>query len=151
VSANKADVLVVLGAALGPDGDLGPALAERVHAGVAAWEKGYAPRLMMTGACEAEIMRQRAVRLGVPPEQILVEPSARTTRENALRCAELMRAQGLSSALVVTQGYHRPRAVAAFRRAGVEATGYRFTGMWRARWQLRELGARLVYKLRGWT
>ena len=35
-----ADVIVVLGAALGPEGDLGAVLAERVLAGVDAWRRG---------------------------------------------------------------------------------------------------------------
>jgi uncharacterized SAM-binding protein YcdF (DUF218 family) len=148
---NDFDVIVVLGAALGPDGDLGPALAERVLAGVEAWRQARAPLLMMTGIHEAELMKRRAVKLGVPAERVLVEPTARTTRENALRCAALMRAHGLASALVVTQAYHRPRAVAAFRCAGVAAKAHRFVG--RTRWQLRarEIVARAVYRARGWT
>ncbi len=144
------DVVVVLGAALGPEGDLGPALAERVLAGVEAWRDGRAPLLMMTGALEAEKMKRRAVKLGVPAAQILVEPTARTTRENALRCAALLRQHGLGRALVVTQAYHRPRAVAAFRRAGVAADAHRFAGSWRWKWQARELVARAVYRARGW-
>jgi uncharacterized SAM-binding protein YcdF (DUF218 family) len=144
------DVIVVLGAALGPDGDLGPALAERVLAGVEAWRNGMAPALMMTGRFEAELMKRRAVKLGVPAERIYVEPTALTTRENAVRCAELMRAHGLQRALIVTQDYHRPRAVAAFRRIGVEADGYRFAGSTRWKLRAREVVARLAYRARGW-
>ena len=58
------DVIVVLGAALGPEGDLGPALAERVLAGVEAWRAGQAPMLLMTGSYEAEKMKRRAVEAG---------------------------------------------------------------------------------------
>jgi uncharacterized SAM-binding protein YcdF (DUF218 family) len=144
------DVIVVLGAALGPDGELGPALAERVEAGVAAWRRGEAPLLLMTGAREADKMRARAIASGVPAERILVEPSALTTRENALRCAEIMRAHGLARALVVTQAYHRPRAVAAFRRCGVDAAPLRFAGHQRAKQVAREVIALAVYQLRGW-
>jgi len=150
VSAPARDVIVVLGAALGPEGDLGPALAERVLVGVEAWRAGRAPLLMMSGIREAEKMKRRAVKLGVPPERILVESEARTTRENALRCAELMRAHGLVRALVVTQAYHRPRAVAAFRRVGVAAEALAFVGPTQLRWHARELVARLVYRVRGW-
>jgi uncharacterized SAM-binding protein YcdF (DUF218 family) len=144
------DVIVVLGAALASDGDLGPALAERVRAGVAAWREGRAPRLMMTGVHEAHKMKARAVALGVPAEAILVEDTARTTRENAMRCAELMRAHGLGYALVVTQGYHRPRALATFRRVGVRARAYRFAGRNNPRQAAREVVALAVYWARGW-
>jgi len=98
-----ADVIVVLGAALGPEGDLGAVLAERVLAGVDAWRAGAAPMMMMTGKYEAELMKRRAVKLGVPAEQVLVETAALTTRENATGCAAIMRAHGLRRAIVVTQ------------------------------------------------
>jgi uncharacterized SAM-binding protein YcdF (DUF218 family) len=144
------DVIVVLGAALTADGELGTALAERVCAGVAAWRAGRAPQLMMTGVHEAEKMKARAVALGVPAAAILVEPTARTTRENALRCAELMGRHQLVRALVVTQAYHRLRAVAAFRRVGVTAEGYRFDGRFTTKQAMRELVALAVYRARGW-
>jgi uncharacterized SAM-binding protein YcdF (DUF218 family) len=151
VSAERFDVIVVLGAALGPEGDLGPALAERVLAGVEAWRAGCAPLLLMTGKYEAERMKQRAVKLGVPAERVLVEIEALTTRENATGCAAILRERGLARALVVTQSFHRARAVAAFRRVGVVAEAYPFVDAM-TRWQmrLREVAARAVYRARGW-
>jgi uncharacterized SAM-binding protein YcdF (DUF218 family) len=144
------DVIVVLGAALTADGDLGAALAERVRAGVEAWQRGRAPWLMMTGVHEAHKMKARAMALGVPGEAILVEPTARSTRENALACVALMRQHGLARALVVTQRYHRARAVASFRRAGVAADALGFRGRWGLKQAARELVALIGYKARGW-
>jgi uncharacterized SAM-binding protein YcdF (DUF218 family) len=151
VNAAGCDVVVVLGAALGPEGDLGPVLAERVLAGVEAWRAGRAPMMMMTGRYEAELMKRRAIKLGVPAERVLVETGALTTRQNATGCAAIMRAHGLSRALVVTQAFHRARAVAAFRRAGVAAEALSFVHA-PTRWRLsaRELAARVVYRARGW-
>ena len=147
----RADVIVVLGAALGPEGDLGAVLAERVLAGVEAWRAGAAPMLLMTGRYEAELMKRRAVKLGVPAELVLVETAALTTRENATGCAAIMRAHGLGSALVVTQAFHRARAVAAFRRVGVEARAWPFVhAPTRGGMSVRELVARAVYRARGW-
>jgi uncharacterized SAM-binding protein YcdF (DUF218 family) len=147
-----ADVLVVLGAALAADGSLGPALAERVEAGVEAWKRGVAPRLLMTGALEASAMKQRAVELGVPEEAIWIEHTALTTRENALFSGEILRQKGVRRALIVTQPYHRARGAAAFRRLGIEAEALDFRSFRQPlKQQLRELAARLVYRLRGWT
>ena len=147
----RADALVVLGAALGPDGRLGPALEERVAAGVAAWKAGAAPWLLMTGAIEASAMRRRAVELGVPESAILVEHTALTTRDNALFSGAMLRERGLTRALVVTQRYHRRRSVAAFRRVGVDAEALPFAARRTpTRAVLRELVALAVYKLRGW-
>ena len=148
---SQPDVIVVLGAALTPDGDLGPALAERVRAGVDAFKRGAAPWMMMSGVYEAVKMKARAVALGVPAERVIVESTATTTHENAVRCAELMRERQLRHALVVTQRYHRPRSIAAFRRAGVEATAFEFRGQKAKPKRLaRELIALAIYKLRGW-
>ena len=144
------DVIVVLGAALTPDGELGPALAERVHFGVAAWRDGEAAKLIMTGIHEAQKMKARAMSLGVPGEAILVEHQARTTRENAVHSAALMRRHGLTSALLVTQGYHRRRAVATFRHAGVVAQAMLFPSRSHLEQIAREIVALAFYKSRGW-
>ena len=82
-------------------------------------------------------MKRRAVKLGVPAERVLVETAALTTRENATGCAAIMRAHGLARALVVTQPFHRARAVAAFRRAGVDGRGARVRRDAPSRWQTR--------------
>jgi len=146
-----ADVIVVLGAALGPEGDLGAVLAERVLAGVDAWRAGAAPMMMMTGKYEAELMKRRAVKLGVPAERVLVETAALTTRENATGCVAIMRAHGMASAIVVTQSFHRARAVAAFGRAGVAAEAWIFPHMpTRTGMYVREVVARMAYRARGW-
>ena len=116
-------------------------LAERVLAGVDAWRAGAAPMLLMTGRYEAELMKRRAVKLGVPAERVLVETAALTTRENATGCAAIMRAHGMARALVVTQSFHRARAVAAFRRAGVEAEAWRFRTADAAGMRVREVVA----------
>jgi len=147
-----ADVIVVLGAALGPEGDLGPLLAERVLAGVEAWRAGRAPMLLMTGKCEAELMKRRALKLGVPAERVLVETAALTTRENATGCAAILRANEMRRALVVTQPFHRARSVAAFRQVGIEAEALEYPSMPVAlKTRLRERVARAVYRARGWS
>jgi uncharacterized SAM-binding protein YcdF (DUF218 family) len=150
--AERADVLVVLGASLSPDRRrLGPALEERVVEGAAAFQRGLAPVMIVTGRLEASLMRARAIELGVPAQAILVEHTALTTRENALFSSRLMSQHGLARALVVTQPYHRLRAVAAFRRVGVDAVAIGFVSdRGRPRQVLREYGALAVYGLRGW-
>src|SRR4051812_22139696 len=91
----RADVLIVLGAALAPDGRLGAALEERVLVGVEAFHRGIALRLLVTGKFEATAMYRRARELGVPDAAILLEHTALTTRENALFSAEILRLHGL--------------------------------------------------------
>ncbi len=150
-SGAPCDVIVVLGAALAPGGQLGPALAERVEAGAAAFHRGLAAKMIVTGALEATAMRTRAVALGVPFEAILLEHTALTTRQNALFSSTLMRAHGFRRALIATQPYHMRRAIASFRSVGVEAEPLLFPSERTSLRQVaREYGALVLYGLRGW-
>ena len=96
-------------------------------------------------------MCARLVELGIPRAAILVEGAARSTRENALFCARLMRGQGWRAALVVTQRFHLRRSVRAFRRAGVTAEGLAASAAGVRPSQLaREVIALAAYAVRGW-
>jgi len=148
----RADVLIVLGAALAPDGSPGPALAFRLETAAAAHQRGDAPFILLTGAGETGAMLDRLRALGIPPAALLVEPTARDTRQNALAAAAMLRARGLRRALIVTQPFHMRRALACFRRVGVEcqplASESPAISMSLA---LRERVASLLYRLRGWS
>lgn len=123
------DAVVVLGTRVLADGRPCPALARRVDHAVRLFQDGRADHLVMSGGLgdhpptEAEVMRDHAVRAGVPPECILLEPDSDSTFENTLRSAAIVRARGWSRLLVVSQGYHLPRALFLFRRLGFEAAG----------------------------
>ncbi|HTM21030.1 MAG TPA: YdcF family protein [Kofleriaceae bacterium] len=150
-----ADAAVVLGAPVraGADGGLGPVLEERIAVGVDLVRRGLAPRLVLTGAGEAEAMAARAVALGVPAEAILVEPRARTTEENAARVAELL-PEG-AAVWLVTQPFHMRRAMLWFARAGLRPLAWHILGSIQhreparfLRWIAREYGALLRDRLR---
>ena len=92
---------------------------------------------------------------GVPEAAILQEDAATSTLENARLTARIMARHGLRQALVVTDGYHRARAWASFRAAGVAVRTVSASATApRARWGvtlrmgLREALALPVYALR---
>ena len=106
-----ADVIVAL------SGDTGA----RTETAVDLWRRGYAPTIIFAGASEdpnsvasGELMKREALALGVPESAILVEPSSNTTVENARLVASLMKASGLSTAILVTSPYHQRRASNVF-------------------------------------
>jgi len=105
----------------------------RYRDGVTLFRNGWAPRLIFSGAAwdgsssNAEIMREMALRDGVPPGAILVETEGEDTYGNAVGSRDLMVKQGLHSAILVTSPYHLQRAVLTFR--GVfEGTDIRIVG-----------------------
>jgi uncharacterized SAM-binding protein YcdF (DUF218 family) len=144
------DVIVVLGAALLPDGRLGYALAGRVDGAIRAYHAGRATRLLMTGRYEARAMRDHAVGRGVPERAILLEETALTTRQNALASALILERERLARVLLVTQPYHMRRSLAAFRRVGVEAAPLDIPEIAPVGQRLREVVATLAYAWRGW-
>jgi len=126
-----ADAIVVLGAPLTRDARLSPVLDERVQAGLALWRAGAAPRICVTGGAsrggvEAVAMAEALRGHGVPDHALIVEPTARTTAENAARVAELL---GPGRAVwLVTQPFHLRRARWLFRRVGLAPRCWRIDG-----------------------
>jgi uncharacterized SAM-binding protein YcdF (DUF218 family) len=75
------------------------------------------------GAAVASAMRDFLVSSGVPDEAIVVETESSSTRENALRTAELLRGETGRSVLL-TSDFHMYRAYRCFRRAGLDVVAW---------------------------
>lgn len=86
-----------------------------------------------SGADEAMAMRAYLVRLGVPPDVIVVDRAGNDTWSTALNASELMRNHGWSSAVVVTQYFHLPRTMLALRRFGVRNVSGAYPSFWEVR------------------
>ncbi len=153
-----ADVIVVLGAALTEAGDATPTIRRRVAHGVALWNEGIAPRLLMAGGPtrhttpESHVMRDLAVAAGVAADAVHVEDRSTRTLENAANTRDIMAERGWRHAVVVTDPTHLPRALNTFGRLGMAAEGAAAPGMLRdggpfyvAAVALREAVAMLVY------
>lgn len=134
------DAVIVLGTRVEADGRASAPLARRVGRGVALVKAGVAPHLLLTGGhspgdwpgvpSEAEVMAALAREAGIPAGAILLEPEARSTWENAIFSRRLMAAQGLASALLVTDWLHLWRARLCFRRCGLRVTGCAAQARW---------------------
>lgn len=104
----------------------------RTATAVELWKQGVAPVIVFAGSSvdpssppSAELMKREAVRMGVPADRVLIEPSSATTQENATRVTDLFRAHGITSAILVTSPYHQRRAAMLFDRQ-VAGTGITF-------------------------
>ena len=68
----------------------------------------------------AVIMRQLLERDEVPGNMIWIEERSRSTHENALFGAQVLRAHGVDTAILVVDASSMPRAAACFRKAGIK-------------------------------
>jgi uncharacterized SAM-binding protein YcdF (DUF218 family) len=115
-SLTRFDAIIVLGNPADNDGNPTPTQLARVTEAVHEYERGVAPRLILTGGAvrnrfvEARVMARAAQAQGIPESAIFVEPQARDTIENACYAARIMKAHGWRSAEVVSSASHLPRA-----------------------------------------
>jgi uncharacterized SAM-binding protein YcdF (DUF218 family) len=109
------------------------AAAERMTLAVALARSHPGLRVVFTGGdgtllrqpeSEARQARQFFEELGLPPERLRVESESRTTYENAVYTARLPGVDPARPWLLVTSGWHMPRSLAAFRRAGWNVVPY---------------------------
>lgn len=81
---------------------------------------GGAPRPKEQLKPESEMIRGVLVQAGVPPDTILEDSASRTTREQALDIAPLLRARGIRQFVLVTSPVHMRRSLAVFRLEGLD-------------------------------
>ena len=128
-TAASSDAAIVLGAAVFHNGAWNPCLVARVQRGVALLKAGVVKRLILSGGVdiedgvsEAAVMRQIALRSGANAAALLLEPRATSTLENLEFSRDLMRREGLKSAVIVSDPYHLPRASLIARKLNLEFT-----------------------------
>ena len=133
------DGIVVLGGAIDPEfvtargsPDLNEA-AERVTVVAELARKypsarilysGGTGRLIFRGGTEAEFAAALIETFGVPRSRLTLEDQSRNTAENAVFSLRLAAPKLGERWLLVTSGYHMPRSIGAFRKAGFEVEAY---------------------------
>jgi len=119
-------VAIVFGAGLWRDGTPTPVLRDRVETAANLYFDGKVEKLLMSGDNrfvdynEPEAMRQHALSLGVPDKNIVLDYAGRRTYDTCYRARDIFR---VDSAILVTQGFHLPRALFLCNMLGVEGIG----------------------------
>jgi uncharacterized SAM-binding protein YcdF (DUF218 family) len=107
--------------------------AERLTAAVALARAHPEARLIFSGGSnsiwpdqepEALYVERLLLDLGVPPAQLTIESSSRTTQENAANLTRLLGPQASGDWVLVTSAWHMPRAVGCFRHLGWQVIPY---------------------------
>jgi uncharacterized SAM-binding protein YcdF (DUF218 family) len=120
------DAIIVLGSPADSEGNPSPSQLARVTEAVREYERGVAPRLILSGGparnqfVEAQVMARTAQAQGVPDSAILIEPVARDTIQNACYSVRIMKEHGWHSAEVVSAAGHLARAGLIFSRMPIE-------------------------------
>ncbi len=82
---------------------------------------------------EAQTAERFFSAFGISSDRLIKENTSRTTYENSLNTAELLKAQGLENCLLITSAFHIPRSVGLFAKAGIAVTpwpvDYRTSGV----------------------
>src|SRR6266498_5900916 len=145
--ASARQVAIVFGAEVKKDGTPSTVLRDRVETAVALYKSGKVEKLLMSGDNrfvnynEPESMRQYALTLGMPDSDIVLDYAGRRTYDTCYRAKGIF---GVKSAILVTQGFHLPRALFLCKAfgidvVGVEAENYHYLKRLRFFWNAREL------------
>jgi uncharacterized SAM-binding protein YcdF (DUF218 family) len=125
-TATRFDAIIVLGTPADDDGNPMPAMLASVSEGVREYDRGVAPRLILTGGLdgraypEAVVMARVAQAQGVPASAIFIEPDSNDTIQNACYTGRIMKSHGWHSAEVISIPTHIARASIIFSRQPIE-------------------------------
>ena len=120
------DCIVVLGCKVQPDGSLSHMLEDRLKRGIALYDLGVAPKLLMSGDHgradydEVAAMKRTAVEAGIPSEDVFMDHAGFCTYDSMWRAENVY---DIDSAIVVTQKYHLTRALYNAEGVGMDACG----------------------------
>ena len=129
-----ADAIVVLGGATAAQLEPRPWVevseaGDRILYGARLYNQKRAPKLLLSGGrvswrggsggSEAEDMKQIAMAMDVPAEDILLEGNSLNTRQNAVNTQAILQSESINSVLLVTSAIHMPRSVAIFKKLGI--------------------------------
>ena len=121
-----ADTIIVLGA--GTDGkEPNPVFRERLNHAVTLYEGGYSRHIILTGGLsegntltDSQIAANYLTELGVPADAIHLETKSTITQENLSGARDIMYAEGMTTALVVSDPLHMKRAMLMARDCGIQ-------------------------------
>ncbi len=126
LSFEDADCILVLGCSVKNNKTPSDMLEDRLLTGIALYENGAAPKLLMSGDHgqedynEVSVMKEFAEEKGVESQDIFMDHAGFSTYESIYRAKEIF---GADKMIVVTQEYHLYRALFICEYLGVDAVG----------------------------
>jgi uncharacterized SAM-binding protein YcdF (DUF218 family) len=153
--ARRADAIVVLGAAQ-YDCEPSPVLEQRLDHAKELYDDGVAPRIVVTGGkqagdrcTEAQASAEYLMARGVPDRDLLREVKGRNSWESLAASTTILRDDGYTSAVLVTDGYHALRVEAIADELGLDAVVSPASGRASVRELIKETGVVAVGRVVG--
>jgi uncharacterized SAM-binding protein YcdF (DUF218 family) len=154
---SAADCAIVLGAAAYHKKP-SPVFKARIDHAIKLYREGRVGRILLTGGygknaefAESEVAYAYCVAEGVPEEDILLEKKSQTTEQNLIEAKPLMEAQGMKTALLVSDPWHLKRGLAIAKKHGVSAKpSATRTSMYRSELSQWKFLLREMYYLHVW-
>lgn len=119
-------IAIVFGARVWEGGVPSNTLHDRVLAAVESYQAGKVKKLLMSGDRtgpeydEPAAMKKLAMDLGVPEENIVLDPKGLRTYDTCRRAKEIFK---IERAVLFTQDYHQPRAQYLCDNLGIDSIG----------------------------
>ena len=123
---SEVDCILVLGCGLRADGSPSDMLHDRLVVGTSLYRLGASSNILMSGDHgrteydEVNAMKNFALNEEIPSADIFMDHAGFSTYESIYRAKEIFSADKI---IVVTQGYHLPRALYIAEALGIEAYG----------------------------
>jgi vancomycin permeability regulator SanA len=121
-----ADVALVLGNTVLPDGTPSARLRARLDKTLELYRAGYFPKIIVSGGMgkegfdEAVVMRDYLIQHEIPPDRIITDSAGTTTYASARNTRQIAQQQHFNSVFVVSQYFHVPRSRLALERFGFQ-------------------------------
>ncbi len=137
----QADVALVMGAKVRPDGTPSGRLKARLDTTLSLYEQGLVEQVIVSGGLgwegydEALVMKEYLVDRGVPEGQIIIDSQGYDTYQTAYNASEIMERHGMRSVIIITQYFHISRTKYALAHFGVSQV-YSVNAVY---WGLRDL------------
>jgi len=140
--------VMILGAAVYPDENPSNALQDRRDAGVKLYKEKSIQKFIVSGAKEEDgynepnAMKTELISAGIPGDIIIEDGQGFRTFDS---CRRAKTEYGVTSLLVISQGFHLPRSLFLCESVGIKTTGLYSTGTFSSNhsdyYTLREIAA----------
>lgn len=144
-------VIIVFGAAVLNQNIPSHALNERLLTAKTVWDNNKSSTILVTGDNgtlhynEPTVMRNKLIEMGVPKDKVIADFAGFRTYDSCIRAKQIF---NVKSAVLISQGYHLPRALFTCNTVGVKSYGVKTEGIYSeyhsTYYEIREIAALYV-------